>query len=189
MYACHNNMACVHTIIGYSLSDCVVAVTISSLLLAVPYWAVRVMSHSLPGGMLEKVADVLKLVVMGVFGAGSGSPQSNIQTIPSMYPVGGGWGAVHETIILSVVVEEMARGATSSGMPVNKECIIVLSSCINSTYFVLAINKMHQDKHTKYTITSGLYACEGLYNVPSNNGLPRSFFIAIFLWVINLLYR
>ena len=39
------------------------------------------MLHSLPGGMLEKVADVLELVVMGIVGAGSGSPHKSMQAL------------------------------------------------------------------------------------------------------------
>ena len=58
-----------------------VAVAISLLLLAVPYRAVRVMLHSLEGAMLEKVADVLELVVMGIVGASSWSPHSSMQAM------------------------------------------------------------------------------------------------------------
>ena len=39
------------------------------------------MLHSLVGGMLEKVADVLELVVMGIVGAGSGSPHGKMQAM------------------------------------------------------------------------------------------------------------
>ena len=81
-----NSMEHVHvcTLTRCSLSDSVVAVTVSVLVMAVPYLAVRVMSHSLPGDMLEKVADVLELVVVGTFGAGNGSPQISIQAMVSM---------------------------------------------------------------------------------------------------------
>ena len=39
------------------------------------------MLHSLPGGMLEKFADVLELEVMGIAGAGSGSPHKSMQAL------------------------------------------------------------------------------------------------------------
>ena len=81
MYMAYQRVWIMH---AHSLSDSVVAVTVSILVMAVPYLAVRVMSHSLPGSMLEKVADVLELVVVGTFGAGSGSPQRSIQAIVSM---------------------------------------------------------------------------------------------------------
>ena len=79
-----NSMEQVWTITRYSLSDSVVAVTVSVLVMAVPYLAMRVMSHSVPGDMSEKVADTLELVVVGTFGAGSESPQSSIQAMVSM---------------------------------------------------------------------------------------------------------
>ena len=36
-------------------------------------------SHSLAGGMLEKVADMLEPVDMGIVGAGSGLPHRSMQ--------------------------------------------------------------------------------------------------------------
>ena len=39
------------------------------------------MPHSLPVNMLEKVADVLELVVMGIVGADSSSPHGGMQAM------------------------------------------------------------------------------------------------------------
>ena len=67
-----------------SLSDIVVAITMSLLVMKESYWAARVTLHLLPGGKLKKATDVLELVGVVTNGASSESLQISVQGLVSM---------------------------------------------------------------------------------------------------------